>query len=609
MYSYISILNLKKDFFEQDLLKLNQFFFYNNISAEKNFFLCSNSQINNIETYQSQSKKLTIIFNGRIYNREELLKLLNLDNSINISNASLALQLYLKYGQDIVEKVIGDWSILVYDHQKEEYFIAQDHHGYTSVYYYVDNDYIIIATNINLIKKLPFINLTIDVEEVICRDAIIYFEKEDTTFYTEIRLLNPAHKAIITKNEIKKNRYWFPENIEVDYSITLEEAIQKVDELFTEAVRCRIQSDKPIASMLSGGLDSTSVSTVASELLKKQNQTLHTYSHVPQFDIRQELIGNRNGNETENMKAVVEKCGNIIPHYLNSSKMTPLEGLKLSLQVFNLPIHAAINAYWIMDISKTVSQNNHEILLTGEMGNATISYAGIEYLLNIDTFYQIYGLKSTIKNKLLRPVYSKYYKQFTNKLKKNIWREYSYLNPILDSKINSLIKKSKRDISFNSYFTKNDEKEMMKKILMIGFNKRCELGSLTSQYFNFYLCDPTGDKRLIEYMLKIPNELYISKNLKEKNIIKNFMKNRLPNQVLFQKNKGLQSADIIDRIQINIPEIESIIDDFKTDLTEFELFDKKRLLADLTLLNKKELSAINTHILFKSISNMCFIKN
>ncbi|MDZ7818386.1 MAG: asparagine synthase-related protein [Aliarcobacter sp.] len=493
-------------------------------------------------------------------------------------------------------------------YDKQEYFIAQDHHGYTSVYYYVDSNYIIVSTSINLIKKLSFANLSIDIEKTICRDAVIFMENDDTTFFKEIKLLNPAHRAFINKKEIKKERYWKPENIKVDYSITSRNRqLLELNEIFTEAVRCRIQSDNLIASMLSGGLDSTSVSTIASELLKKENQILHTYSHIPQYDVRQELIGNRNGDESANMKTVIEKCGNIEAHFLNSSQLTPLEGLRLSIEVFNEPIHAAINAYWLMDIYNQVSINNHEVLLSGEMGNATISYTGINYLLDSNKLYNIYGVKSLIKNKLLRPIYSKYYKPFTNKFKKTIWSDYSYLNPSLDIQIKQLLKKSKRNEDFSFYFTKDDEKEMMKKILMLGFNKRCEFGSLASQYFNINLADPTGDKRVIEYMLKLPNELYISKENKEKNIIKYLMKNRLPDNVLYQKNKGLQSADIIDRIQINIPEIEGVINNFKTDLVDFELFDKKRLIADLNLLRKKELSATNTHHLFRSVGIMEFL--
>ncbi|XPV69518.1 MAG: asparagine synthetase B family protein [Halarcobacter sp.] len=607
MHSFLSILSLKKQFIKDDLKGFSHTFSYNHSLFEKNHLILSNSNINNIQTYKSQSKKISIIFNGRIYNKKELKKYINHNSCIDIDNTKLILELYLKYGQECVDKIIGDWSLLIYDFEKEEYFIAQDHHGYTAVYYYVDSDYIIVSTSIRLIKKIPFIDLTIDIEKAIGRDAIVYLSEDDSTFYKNLKVLNPAHRAWLNKKEIKKERYWFPEKIKVDYSITLNQAIEELNEIFTEAVRCRIQSDKPIASMLSGGLDSTSVSTVASELLKKENQTLHTYSHVPQYNIRQDLIGDRNGDESANMKAVIEKCGNIDAHFLNSAQLTPLEGLRLSLEVFNEPIHATINAYWLMDIYSQVSKNSHEVLLSGETGNATTSYTGINYLLDSDKLYEIYGLKSLIKNKLLRPIYSRYYKPFTNMLKKTMWSDYSYLNPSLDIQIKQLIKKSKRNEDFSFYFTKDDEKELMKKILMLGFNKRCEFGANASQYFNINLADPTGDKRVIEYMLKLPNELYISKENKEKNIIKHLMKDRLPDKVLHQKNKGLQSADIIDRIQKDIPEIESIINDFKTDLIDIELFDKKRLLADLNTLKKKELSAMNTHLLFKSVGIMEFL--
>ncbi|MDZ7818387.1 MAG: hypothetical protein U5K55_07110 [Aliarcobacter sp.] len=100
MNSYISIINLKKEFNHEDYINLHSTFNYKNSFHEKEILSFSNSNINNITSYQSQSNKLSFIFNGRIYNRNELYNYLNLNKKDLISDNELILQLYFKFGKN-----------------------------------------------------------------------------------------------------------------------------------------------------------------------------------------------------------------------------------------------------------------------------------------------------------------------------------------------------------------------------------------------------------------------------------------------------------------------------------------------------------------------------
>ena len=122
---------------------------------------------------------------------------------------------------------------------------------------------------------------------------------------------------------------------------------------------------------------------------------------------------------------------------------------------------------------------------------------------------------------------------------------------------------------------------MMLNLLRIGYNRGLTGVHNISQYYAFAFRDPTVDKCLIEFMLSLPNSHFVNGKGECKLLIKKAMKGILPDKVLFQKGKGLQSSDSVMRVQSDIPEIESIIHNFKTDFYDGELYDKPRMCHDL----------------------------
>jgi len=576
---------------------------YKEIIHKQAAFGCLHTNDDGMPVYLEE-QALLFVAQGRVDNKVELIALLDSDKNINekISDEKLMLHVFLKFKEETPNKIVGDWSIASYDFKKNRLFLAQDPCGYTSLYFYIDSDIVIFS---NLIKPLlasKKVPKEIDLQQIIARAAIISGLEKDATFYKAIKRLNPAHYMWVNNKTYHKERYWFPERLPLNYDISAEDAAVKLKEIFIEAIRCRLRSNKPIASMLSGGLDSGSVTTIAANILKEQQTELHTFSHIPLFDVNYETISKHKfGDERPYIEATIKHNGNITPHYIDSKKVAPLQGIHMILDILDAPIHAAANAFWIVDLINQAKQLKFGVLLSGEMGNATISWRGSQrHLLNRHSF------KLMLKNKLLRPVYS-YIKSFYKKIfHRDAWQNYSYLHPEFAKKVslNCLIEKSGRNVDFSSNHT---YKELQQRIHKFGFNPRCNFGSAFSHYFGLEMRDPTGDKRVVEFMLQLPNELFFSETGENKQLLKLMMKGLLPDKVLFQKKKGLQSADIIERVQPDLPDIKSIITSFSTDICEIELFDKKRMLHDLQKLQEKKLSvALTTHLL-RSIEIMEFL--
>ncbi|MDD3499973.1 MAG: asparagine synthase-related protein [Sulfurovum sp.] len=560
---------------------------------------------------QNYKDNLLFIASGRLDNRDFLCKALNIPLSLGrkMDDTALMQAAYRMFGDDTPEQLLGDWIFAAYNPHRNELFLAQNHHGYGALYYYVDEEQYIFSSSLKHLLAHPKIPKEIDLKQVVARDIIVFGLEPDATFFKSVKLLNPAHTMRIGRTSHHKERYWSPETITPDPNITADDAAEEMRQRFTEAVQARLRSDGPVASMLSGGLDSGSVVTMAAALLKQEGERLSTFSHIPAYNLSDLDIGSLTGNERPNIEATAGIHTNITTHFLDSSHLTPLQGIRMLNDILCEPVHAAHNAYWLIDIFQQAKHMGHRVLLSGEMGNATISFTGIPYQLGFRETYLRYGLRGIVRKKLLQPLYRHTkgrWKQYTHP---HAWQEYSYINPMLEGEVHPsrLIRQSGRPIDFNYHFASHTD--AMLQTLMPGYNPRLRFGYELGQHFGLEFRDPTGDKRIVEFMLRVPNRLFINQKGGTKQMLKRMMQGRLPDRVLYQKSSGLQSADIVKRIQPDLPEIEEIIRNFSTDLYEGELFNRQRMLSDLQLLKIFKLNTGQTNHLLRSVGIMEFLNS
>jgi Asparagine synthase (glutamine-hydrolyzing) len=104
----------------------------------------------------------------------------------------------------------------------------------------------------------------------------------------------------------------------------------------TEAVRCRLRSEKDIAVSLSGGLDSGAVAATAAELLKRENRRLTAFTSVPRWN-PDKYIGQRLGNEFPLARAVAKQAGNIDLYPVAADSVTPIQAIRRMLQIMCEP--------------------------------------------------------------------------------------------------------------------------------------------------------------------------------------------------------------------------------------------------------------------------------
>ena len=501
------------------------------------------------------NEKVFFVAVGRIDNRAELARKLAIGIDDSVPDGTVMQLAFLKYGINCVKHLRGDWSFAAYNYLTEELHLARCPMGYMSMFYTEIGDSFYFSNAIKPLIQSRGEFLAINEKKFVHGYNLLGFygnEKHETDF-SDIYSLPMGSVLTLTKRKKTINKYWLPEKIAINSFLTRSEVNKKLTELFTQATKKRLRSYKPVASMLSGGLDSSSVSYTAAEILKQSNTKLKTFSHVPFFkaeiENEQSLDINKNIqlDESPLIKAIVRKSGNIDCELLTSENYDILDSLDKVLDVIDGPIHGVCNAYWMFDIFENTALQGHGVLLTGEGGNGSISFSGLNHLLPLTLHRAIYYPMATLKILVAKKVIYKYFFRQLLKIKN---RKGEYIKQLqMKKKVIDTFQKIQS--SKSEGFEPNYKNINEKKILFLDlYERRSIFGSLAGQYFGIELRDPTADQDLIEFLFSIPNKYLFDDGFESRMLVKNMMYDKLPTEVLRTKRKGLQSSDISHRLKL-----------------------------------------------------------
>ena len=225
-----------------------------------------------------ENKEYILIYNGELYNTEDLRKdLLNKGFKFNsYSDTEVLLNSYICYKEKSVEKLNGIFSFAVFDKKENTIFLARDQMGVKPLFYSIKNNNIIFASEIKAILCHPDIKPIVDEKGLTELFALGPGRIPGSGVFKDIKEIPPAHYMIINKDNCILKEYWdvkAEENTE-----TLEEIINHTRTLLIDAIKRQLVGDVPLCTFLSGGLDSSAISAIASSEFKKKNKILTTYS-------------------------------------------------------------------------------------------------------------------------------------------------------------------------------------------------------------------------------------------------------------------------------------------------------------------------------------------
>jgi len=220
----------------------------------------------------------------RLDNRKELIHKYGFPD--DIANASIIINLYKKVDISVVSDLIGVFVIILYDERKQRLFCARDQMGIKPLYYYSDNERVLVSTEKKAILSQAEVDKTPNWHYWLVRSLTppLHAAPQDTE-YNSISRLQPGHYLIAENKKISLHKYWSPPT---DKSIRYKKSSDYVEgfvEHMKSAISCRIADTESFGCHLSGGLDSSGITGVGSLVAQETNKQLYTFSYVvpPQY--------------------------------------------------------------------------------------------------------------------------------------------------------------------------------------------------------------------------------------------------------------------------------------------------------------------------------------
>jgi asparagine synthase (glutamine-hydrolysing) len=211
------------------------------------------------------------VFNGEIYNHRDIRRDLVARGHVfrGHSDTEVLPHLYEEHGPEFVSRLMGMFALAIYDVRARTLILARDRFGIKPLFYAPGASTIAFASEIRALRELPGIDERPDAQALHDFAALFYIPAP-ATFYAGIRALQPGEilEGALRADRVDwRTRLYHRWAVAPDPGLTLAQATDRADELLTNAVRRQMESDVPLGTLLSGGIDSSLVSAAAQNAL------------------------------------------------------------------------------------------------------------------------------------------------------------------------------------------------------------------------------------------------------------------------------------------------------------------------------------------------------
>lgn len=208
-----------------------------------------------------------ICFNGEIYNYLELRQEIGIDKFRTVSDTEVILKAYEKWGEDCVSHFRGMFAFAIWDESNQKLFCSRDRFGIKPFYYLVSDNVLYFASEMKAL--LPFTR-EIETNEDGLRDYLTFqFCLDNKTLFKNIYQLEPAHSISIYDGEVNTYRYW-QVYYNLDWDHTDRYFKEQLSDILYDSIKYHVRSDVPIGGYVSGGIDSSTIATLASDTVGRE---------------------------------------------------------------------------------------------------------------------------------------------------------------------------------------------------------------------------------------------------------------------------------------------------------------------------------------------------
>lgn len=507
----------------------------------------------------SRDGACVLVADARVDNRADLAAALGIGagDARTMPDSEFILRAWAAWGEDCARRLVGDFAFILWDSRCRSVFAARDGIGQRVLFYHRTPQWLSIASSPTALLCLEHVPATLNEEKL--ADFLVLLQDPVTTFYRDIHRLPAGHAMRADENGIRLTRFWEPTpSREIRYSSDNEycEAFRAV---FGEAVRCRLRSRQPAGIMLSAGLDSSTVAAMAAQQLRERGDRLHAFHAAPQRGHDGPVRPGWVADESEDVRAIARMYDNIDLEIQRPGARTPLDDLDSMFQAVGMPVRNVINRAWVDSIYLTMKGRSMNVLLSGQKGNATISYTGLRSLRDMaragqwaHVLREIRAVarstnqrpRAVLKDQILIALAPLWLVRAWSRLRRRTvepeWAgRHSAIRPqfAAEMRTEERIRAARDD---DLALGRAGGLEYRAAVLSAG--DALDFTHGMRAWSGVETRDPTSDVRVVEFCLGIPGSQYLSGG-RNRLLVRRSMRGLLPDAVLNRETRGAQASD------------------------------------------------------------------
>ena len=492
----------------------------------------------------SLNGRAIITASARLDNRDELSERLEVraDEQSNLSDESLIVRAFERWGEACPEWLNGDWSLAVWCPSKRKLFLARDHFGNTGLYYATVGDRVAFASDIRALLPLQWLPRRLNETRVASLLVGGAVDEPASTVYRDVSRLPPAHVVSITRGDERLLRYWKVEDTPDSGPSDTRERAELLRTTLRAAAKTRLRTGHRVGSMLSGGLDSGAVTAFAAEYLTGQKRRLTAFTSVPAFPTGVITPGAGCTDEGPGAAEVVQSFDSIDHVLVPARTVSPVAGIRRALAIHREPLIAAANYAWITELMADAQSRGIDVLLTGQVGDFVM--AGRPAVPSWRRDWSTRNYRSILKR--LAPNWMQRLRHVDWKpwrLTEAPWRPFSVVNSTFAAE--TRLAERLRERRGTSAVVRQAASHIGAIWAPLGAS------------FGLTILDPLQDKRVMEQMFSGPRPAVAGAT--DRWLFRQSLIGVLPERVRLSRSKGTQSADIVDRLRASWTELEDAL--------------------------------------------------
>ena len=541
-------------------------------------------------------RRYVVSGDARLTERDELVAMLGLEaRAETMSDAAIVAAAIEAWDEQAFDRIYGAFAVAAWDVREKRLLLARDHLGHKPLFFHRSAAFVAFASMPHGLQALPDVPRGPDVDSL-KRFLAVENLAPGKTHFEGIERIPPGHYAIVTPEGLRETRYWRPDLTPLRLASNDEYADALAAQLDRAVAAALRGAENRVGAHLSSGFDSTAVATSAAVQLAARGGSVVAYTAAPREGYTKTIPG-RIADESFLAASTAAMHPNM-EHVVIRSDRTPLDNLRRTSSIYGIPVLNICNNSWFEAINDDAAKRGITVMLEGASGNATISETGKAALPELVRRGRLVAWASLalslVRKRTLGPgtiLWNSFRQFIPNELyRRLIDRKFgpltapSRISPLkdeyrlaanLEAAMDSPVPGSRERMLRNGWIRPSDNSLHDRLILLATDDAGVSWKAMLAEW-NLDYRDPTADRRLVEFSLRIPTEQLIHGG-QPRALLRKVLSTRVPAEVLDNPQRGYQAADWHEGLAQARQEVAAEIDRIELFEPTAELLDVKRL--------------------------------